>query len=99
MIWSCDYHVTAVGVCLINQVQCTTGGCVNSSQLCDDVIDCEDGSDEFTCSKPIKCHVINTWEHAQDTVIQAYAQVMLLKSYTVQWLLNWIRLAGARVNY
>ncbi len=41
--------------CPSNKFQCTDGGCINPSEVCNGKADCKDGSDEknTSCSKPI----------------------------------------------
>ncbi|KAM3955951.1 putative vitellogenin receptor yl [Aphomia sociella] len=34
-----------------NKFQCMTGGCVNTDQYCDGIMNCPDGTDEYTCQK------------------------------------------------
>ena len=37
--------------CLSNEFTCKNGECINQTLMCDGVFDCQDASDEETCSK------------------------------------------------
>jgi len=44
--------VAVVNPCNETQIECN-GQCIVQSQLCDDVDDCGDNSDEANCGKPL----------------------------------------------
>ena len=48
-----NYHVTTVEACEKHETACLSGECVNSAQICDGVLDCQDGSDEYKCREPL----------------------------------------------
>ena len=68
-------HVTAEGVCQSNEIACVLGGCVNATQLCDGVVDCEDGSDEFKCSKYSKKNLLLPYNRkfSRDPIFAVFA--------------------------
>lgn len=39
--------------CLVNELTCTSGKCVESRKLCDGKEDCDDGLDEERCGKTL----------------------------------------------
>ena len=50
-------HFVAVSPCNETQIECN-GQCIVQSQLCDDVDDCGDNSDEIDCGKIIHYNLL-----------------------------------------
>jgi len=50
--------LTAATTCAPDQFQCDQTLCIPASYLCDDSMDCSDGTDEEGCSKTLFLHQV-----------------------------------------
>uniref|UniRef100_A0A182FR49 Basement membrane-specific heparan sulfate proteoglycan core protein n=1 Tax=Anopheles albimanus TaxID=7167 RepID=A0A182FR49_ANOAL len=48
-------HVRPPSACAVDEATCSNGECIRKSQICDGNRDCDDGSDETSCSLYHKC--------------------------------------------
>jgi hypothetical protein len=47
---TCNFYNIAAS-CSKDEFQCKNGSCIKSSLVCNNVLDCSDGTDEIICSK------------------------------------------------
>ena len=52
----CNFYNIAAS-CSKDEFQCKNGSCIKSSLVCNNVLDCSDGTDEIICSKYIICSI------------------------------------------